>query len=243
MTEVNFRVIDIETTGMEPTDEVIEIGLTDVLWDVGAKTSTVGAPRSTLYGSAAPLGPEVKAVHHITDEMIAGRPLCLQRDLHHVAAGEGLPEAPLFLVAHNWSFEGQWFTPEILGATRAICTYKVALRLWGDAPGHGNQTLRYWLGLDLPEALAMPPHRAAPDAYVTAHILARMLQEVSVKEMVAWTLMPRFYATCPIGKHKGSAWSSVPHDYLTWMLRQQDMEADIVAAADDEIRRRRGEPA
>jgi len=35
--------------------------------------------------------------------------------------------------------------------------------------------LRYWRNLVLDPALAMPPHRAGPDAYVTACLLAELL--------------------------------------------------------------------
>lgn len=243
MTEVVFRVTDVETTGMEATDEVIEIGLTDLLWNVEAKSYTVGAPWSTLFGSTEPLKPEVMAIHHITDAQIAPLPKCDLSDIEITVTGAGDFGVPKFIVAHNFAFEAQWFTPEILGAVRAICTYKSALRLWPDAPGHSNQTLRYWLGMNLIEALAMPPHRAAPDSYVTACILGRMLQETSVKQLVAWTMMPRFYAVCPLAKHKGAKWSDVPAGYMEWMLKQPDMEADLKAAALGELQRRRGEPA
>ena len=50
---------------------------------------------------------------------------------------------------------------------------------------HSNQVLRYWLGLRLDADLAMPPHRAGPDAYVTAHLLLRMMALASVEQMIA----------------------------------------------------------
>ena len=52
----------------------------------------------------------------------------------------------------------------------------MALRVWPEAPRHSNQVLRYWRGMRLDHARAMPPHRAGPDAWVTAHILADLAQ-------------------------------------------------------------------
>ena len=70
-------------------------------------------------------------------------------------------------VAHKWAFEAQWLEDYLQGRP-AICTYKAALRLWPEAPGYSNQVLRYWLRpKDLNPAVASPPHRALPDAYVT----------------------------------------------------------------------------
>lgn len=243
MDPVRMRCIDLETTAMAPEDgEVIEIGYTDVIYHPDTKTVEIGHPTSLLFGHERPMPPDNRAIHHISPAELVGLPLCTEGMLRATATNE----APYCLVAHNWDFEGQWFTPDILGPTYLLCTYKVALRVLQDAPAFGNQALRYYLGLELDDALAMPPHRAAPDSYVTAHILAKLLETTRVSHMVAMTREPRFYATCPIGRHKGP-WGAVPFDYLKWMVNQptrtkanpDGMEADIQAAAHNEIEARR----
>ena len=103
--------------------------------------------------------------------------------------------------------------------------------------------MRYLLGLDLPDDLAMPPHRAGPDSYVTAHILAHMLKSERVRDLVAWTAEPRFLPRCPIGKHKGATWDAIPADYLQWIQRTADLDPDVKHAANLEMARRKGEPA
>jgi exodeoxyribonuclease X len=135
------------------------------------------------------------------------------------------------------------FIPDI--ATNSlpwICTLKVALRVWPDAPGHSNQILRYWRGLTLDAALAMPPHRAAPDACVTAHLLVELLKEVSVEQMIAWTAGPKLLPKVPFGKHRNSSWSTVPGDYLQWMVGQSEMDPDAIWCAQQELHRRKTEP-
>lgn len=148
-------------------------------------------------------------------------------------------DGAIVFAAHNAEFECKFLFPSI----PIICTYKSALRIWPEAPSHSNSALRYWLqdqGLIEPDhALTMPPHRAGPDAYVTAHILKALLVKATGREMVAWTKEPRLLPTCPIGKFRGKPWAEVEVGFLDWMLRQTDMDADFKWNANREIQRRR----
>jgi exodeoxyribonuclease X len=99
--------------------------------------------------------------------------------------------------------------------------------------------LRYWLGLDLDARYAMPPHRAGPDAFVTAHILVELLRAgTKIEDMVRWSsgraLLPRIN----FGKHKGAKWGDVPADYLQWIVIRSDMDRDAKANAKRELRAR-----
>lgn len=40
------------------------------------------------------------------------------------------------------------------------------------------------------------------------------------------------------GKHRGLKWVDIPIDYLQWMLRQTDMDADATWCASQELSRR-----
>lgn len=233
--KVLIRSIDLETAGMEPPASVLEIGWTDIEFDTDTKACEITKPASLLFKPKEDLTADNIAVHHLTPGMLAGYQPCEEKDLRLVtSAGQ-----PQFLVAFNAEFEQRWFTPEISGSARWICPMKVARRVWLDAPGYSNQTLRYWLGLDLPDDLAMPPHRAAPDSFVTAHIMAALLRIERVSAMVGWTLAPRYYATCPLRKHKDKPWDQIPADYLSWMLSATDMEDDLKLSARSELDRRR----
>jgi uncharacterized protein (DUF3820 family) len=44
--------------------------------------------------------------------------------------------------------------------------------------------------------------------------------------------------TLTFGKHRGQTWAQVPIDYLQWMVRQTDMDADTVWHAGKELVRR-----
>jgi exodeoxyribonuclease X len=148
----------------------------------------------------------------------------------------GRPDA---IAAHNAEFETKFFAAPV----PLICTYKAALRVWPDAPGHSNGSLRYWLedqGKIAPDhALTQPAHRAGPDAYVTAHILLALFNSGATgKEMVVWTKEPRLLPKCPLGKFRGKPWAEVEDGFLGWMLRQPTMESDLKWNAEREIARR-----
>lgn len=236
---VRMRVADCETSGLKRADgaEVVEWGWVDLLFDTETKAVEISLPQSLLFYPENGMPPEVSAVHHLTLKHLAGQPVHRDEDAGLLITSE----SPTFISAHNFcQMEAQWLTPELLGSTRAIDTLKCAAQIWPEAPSVGNQALRYWLGLDLDEETAAPPHRAGPDAWVTAHILARMLQTETVKDLVLWTMQPRKFWKCPIGKHYGEAWADIPHSYLTWITGNgNDLEPDIKAAAQDEINRRR----
>lgn len=234
MAEHIIRVVDLETTGMEPPAEVCEVGFCDLtLTDNGAWS--VGEPVSWLCGVSA-MPPEVRAVHHITMAEVAG----LEPFDPATFFGEEGGEAAAVIAAHNAEFEERWL--QVDGVMPLLCTYKAALRVWPEAPGHSNGVLRYWLEdqglLSLDHDTAMPPHRAGPDAYVTAHILKALLTRASAREMVAWTREPRLLPTCPIGKFRGKPWAEVEAGFLNWMLGQPTMEADLKWNARRELDRR-----
>lgn len=232
-----LRVVDFETNGIAPPDAVIEVGLCDLLqiddgWEVGQ-------PASTLFGCEK-LKPEVRAIHHISTAELTGRPLFDPVALVEESVGANV----VALVAHNWSFEGQWLSdPVVAGFVRTLCTYKAALRVWPDAPSHSNGALRYWLedqGLIAPDpALCQPAHRAGPDAYVTAHILKALLAQTTGREMIAWTREPALLPRCPIGDPwRGKPWAEVDGGFLNWMVKKP-VEPDLVWNAKRELERRR----
>ena len=102
-----------------------------------------------------------------------------------------------------------------------ICPLKAAYRMYPDAPSHKNQTLRYLFRLKLDDAFAMPPHRAGPDAYVTAHILADEPVAKPPATLIEWTRGPTLLpGQIKFGKHRGTKWGEIPLDYLEWLSRE-----------------------
>ncbi|WP_267550308.1 putative quorum-sensing-regulated virulence factor [Rhizobium rhizogenes] len=222
-----IRVVDFETTGF-PEDAVrgiCEVGYSDLSadWKVGVTTSF-------LVNPGHPIPPQTRAIHHISDADVVNS---VSQDvaLRTLMLGTGPGDA---FAAHNSKFEQAFFAG---GGFPWICTMQCAKHLFPDAPGYSNQTLRYWLGLDnhIDSALAMPPHRAGPDTYVTAHILSRLILTAggadyvmgpSVQKLITLSTMPVLLRDVPFGKHKGAKWADLPWDYLNWVANKSDLGAD-----------------
>lgn len=225
-----IRTVDLETTGMPPDAAVCEVGFCNILGDDDFGWN-VHSPISMIVDPGRPMPPEAQAVHHISDQDCEGAPPATD-------AFRMLMDGADVFVAHNAAFEREFFA----GGDRPwICTFKCARRAWPDLPSFGNQFLRYQLGLVLDHATAMPPHRAGPDAYVTAHILVDLLKEHSVKTLIDWTRMPVHYPRVPMTHAKGKRWDEIDAGLLSWFLKQDHVDSDIKAAARAEIKRRDGE--
>lgn len=229
-----FRCVDFETTGIPTETErhrLVEVGWTDVprmsdsLPDVMALD-----PVSELVNPGIPIPPNSSAEHHITDAMVkdARGPdaVCMR-----------LAEKTVdYYVAHKADFEREFWGG---GDTPWICTWKVALRVYQDAPSHKLQALRYWLRFDddpdFDVAAAMPAHRAGPDTYVDAFLLKSLMTKATVEQMVKWSSGPALLITCYMPKHKNKPWAQVGQEdpsYLTWILDKSDItDRDLRATA------------
>lgn len=219
-----IRTVDLETTGLEPTDKVVEIGAADLNTDLADEIIFAG---ETFINPGIPIPPLLSAIHHIIDGDVADA-LPWPNGAAGIFAGWGTGEAADAYAAHNAKFERQWITDDLTGGKPWICTYRCALRVWPELPGHSNQQLRYLLnpeGLD--RDLARDTHRSFPDAYVTAFILRELLKHATVVQLIAWSGEPALLPRVQFGKHRGEKWETVPADYLQWILRQADMGEDL----------------
>lgn len=217
------RVIDYETTGSPDEDhaEIIEFGRIDV----DLTTRAISNPWSSLCCPRGPIPAVTKAVHHITEADVADAPYA--RDLWEPFY-DGCGDNDI-LVAHNAAFERHFHD----GDGRCwIDTYKVARVVYPDAPKHSNQALRYLLDLPVERRLASPPHRALPDAYVTAHLLVEMLKHKTIDEMIHITKYPALLRRITFGtKAKGKTYEEAPIDYLEWIRDKSDMDEDTKFSA------------
>jgi DNA polymerase III epsilon subunit-like protein len=115
-----LRVIDLETTGMEPPAEIVEFGRADVVAD-GVRV-TIERPMTRLYRPLNGIPPEALAVHHITEaDFTADTPVCTPDRLRLAVWGGSAPDV---LVAHNAEFEQKFILP--------FGKHKGAV--WADAP-------------------------------------------------------------------------------------------------------------
>lgn len=224
---------DTETTGLDPVKDdaaVCELG-----WCVMEKKDGewfIKEPVSMLVDPMRPIPPQISAVHHLTNEDVEGEPPFSTAMAVMMVAGSGA-----VLCAFNARFEQQFITTPAVW----LCAYKCAVHLAPMAPSHGLQALRYWLNLDLNKEWVQHPHRASCDAYVCAALMKRMLVKMSVEQMLTVSENPVVLPRMPFGKNSKRKFSDIESDYLSWILKQTDMDADVVHSAFTELQRRRDE--
>lgn len=240
-------VVDFETTGLRPTEghTLVEIGRCDLIsvpdlfglpdWGQGE----IGDPMSIVVDPGRSIPPETSAIHHLIDEDCRGL-MPWREAIEMLRTGPGVTA----YAAHSASMEQQWLTPDLTGETPWVCTFKCALRAWTEAPGHSNQTLRYWLRpVGLNRAKAMPAHRAGPDAYVTSFTLRELLRLHPLHRLIEWSSEPALLVRVPFGKppaeggSRGMRWTEVDDSLLHWVACR-DFSEDILHTVRIEMARR-----
>lgn len=223
--------LDTETTGDSP-----EKG--DRLLQLGYRT-TEGEDVDELFDPGLPIAYGAMAVHHITEEMISGKPTFKGSETH-VKLQKLLEDH--VLVAHNAPFDYGFLKVEGITASWIIDTYKVAyavLELDQDGEpltSHALQYLRYALGLDVKDATA---HDAFGDILVLEklfyYLLEKMKAEKTDKEVIAEMInissKPMLLRTMRFGKHRGKTFAEVYQeapDYLDWLSKQPDLDENLL---------------
>jgi len=210
---MTFRVIDTETCGLD--GGIVEIATVDLI------DGAIVKPMSDLVSPDRPISHEAMAIHHITEEMVDGKP--------RIAAVIGKYHGSPYYVAHNAAFD-RGVLPEMHG--QWICTLKLAQALYPNIR-YSNQYLRYALKLDVTVPEGLYPHRALYDCYVTAALLKRIIADSgwSVEKMLEISNSPTLLRTLKFGKYRGQKIEDIAQqdpDYLRWMLKSiKDLSGDM----------------
>ena len=203
-----LRVIDTETTNFE--GGIVEIASVDIV------NGVICNPMSDLVRPPEEIGFAAMAIHHITEDMVADAPLISDVIGRYLGAD--------VYVAHNAAFD-KGKLPQIDAPW--ICTLKLARKLYPELESHGNQYLRYCLGLkpDVPEGLYA--HRALYDCYITAALLLDIMHVSGWRpeEMATITGRPALLTTFTFGKYRGKAVAEIAENdpgYLRWLFNNLD---------------------
>ncbi|WP_213993823.1 exodeoxyribonuclease X [Sodalis sp. dw_96] len=208
-----LRVIDTETTSLE--GGVVEIASVDIV------NGVICNPMNDFVNPGEPISFEAMSIHHITEEMVSAAPTIREVIGRYLGADA--------YVAHNAKFD-QSKLPQITAPW--ICTLKLSRKLYPEFESHGNQYLRYRLGLKPALPAGLHAHRALYDCYVTAELLIYMgsLAKWTMRQMREISNAPSLLHTMRFGKHKGKLFSEIAvidPQYLRWLLSTSDLDEDL----------------
>jgi DNA polymerase III epsilon subunit-like protein len=211
--------LDTETTGNLPEDKLCQL-----CYKVEEKLV------NELYKPDRPISIESMAVHHITEKMVAGKPVFKGspefRELQDLIDSGGI------VIAHNAKFDVGMLEKEGIKVGKTIDTFRVARHLDKDGkiPSYRLQYLRYLLGIEV-EAVA---HDAMGDVLVLEKLFERLLKkimetenisrETAIDQMVDISSHPVIFKFFTFGKYKNDSVEDVAkkdRGYLEWLLAQK----------------------
>ncbi len=225
-----FICLDCEATGLAiESEEIIEIAVVKFTFD------EILEQFETLVDPERPIPPESTAVHHITDQMVKGKP----------KIGSVLPKVfemigSYPIMGHNIGFDLSLIMasakkreiPCPIKMENSIDTVRMG-RLYAESPSNKLEDLRKHF--NIPEEGA---HRAMNDVIVNIKVFKYLAKEFKSKDDIMKRLRePILLKTMPLGKHKGKPFKELPIDYIHW-ASHQDFDKDLLFSLQDEKRKR-----
>lgn len=226
-----FICIDCESTGLEvEKDRIIEIAI--------AKFNFEGIIESfeTLIDPEMTIPEESIKIHHISDELVKGKPKIKEELPKLLKMANSYP-----IVGHGISFDINLITNEAkrnqvpccIAENTTIDTLRLA-RLYGESPINSLENLRKHFNIEEETA-----HRAMSDVLVNIAVFKQLSKSFSTLEKLLERLKkPILLRTMPLGKHKGRKFSEIPLEYLLWAAKK-DFDMDLAFSIQTELKNRR----
>jgi len=226
-----FICLDCETTGLEAsTDRMIEIAVCLFTF------SGISESFETLIDPEI-LIPEVTiAIHHITDDMVKGKPKAadvLRKVLEmvgsHIIVGHGIKMDIAFISEECKRAR----IPCKIHENPLIDTLRMA-RLYGQSPVNSLERLRQHFNVADEGA-----HRAMSDVIVNIEVFKHLANGFNtVKDLQKRLERPILLKKMPLGKHKGRPFSEIPIEYLQWAVRK-DFDMDLIFSLKTALKNRK----
>lgn len=232
MNKSTFVCIDCETTGLDPIkDQIIEVAV------VKFNLETILEEFESLIDPGCPIPETSIAIHHITPEMVFGKP----------KIGDLLPVLLELIGKHTIVGHGVSFDIELLAVAADrlglahnlrynlfFDTLRMA-RIYGESPTNSLEKLRQHFNIEAEGA-----HRAMNDVIVNVEVFKYLARHYKTTTQLSETLSrPIQMKTMPLGKHKGRALKEIPIEYLKWAAHK-DFDGDLLFTIRTELKRRKG---
>lgn len=218
---MTILLLDTETTDIDNARLV----------QLAYKNMATGAIVNEYFKPPVPISFGSMAVHHITNEMVADKPVFVQ-SAHFAQLADFLKDG--VVVAHNAPFDIQVLRNEGIIVPTHIDTLRVARHVLPTSQ-HALQYLRYALGLKVAPVTA---HDALGDILVLEALYEHLVKAVAekysltngdeiTKKMIALTRTPVLLTTLGFGKYRGKTYEEVAKfdpGYLEWLLGSESQK-------------------
>ncbi len=226
-----FICLDCETTGLaSESDQIIEIALVRFTFETTIDSF------ETLIDPQITINPESIAIHHITDEMVKGKPK-IQEVMpkiiefigKDIIVGHGINNDIAFICAAAKQHQ----IPCRLHAHPFIDTLRLA-RLYGESPTNSLEKLRQHFNIAEEGA-----HRAMSDVIVNIEVFKYLsLRYKTTEDLMHRLKSPILLRAMPLGKHKGRPFPDIPVEYLRWAANQ-NFDQDLLFSIKSELKKRK----
>ena len=209
---------DTETTGLTDPIKMIESAEIGISLENGVVVCNDLMVRRWCRGK--PIEYAAMAKHYIEDEDVANEISC-----DEFKFGDDVE----YIVGHNidydWKVVG---SPDI----RRICTLALARKLW-KGESHKLLSMIYMLEREFAHNNARHAHTAKVDTKMVVLLLNHIIPKLGVTSFEQLWLeseKARIPDTMTFGKHKGILIKDVPKDYVSWYLKQPNVDEYLVRA-------------
>ncbi|SDX98423.1 exonuclease domain-containing protein [Acinetobacter kyonggiensis] len=213
-------ILDTETHTLN--GQPIEIAYAPIQIHDGKLTLDKSQIFDQLYRVDEPISYAAMAVHHILESELVDQP-------HYTSFS--LPQDTTYIIGHNIDYDIRALEKCGVDTSKikAICTLALARLVWPDAEAHNISALIYMITKGSAKARDMikKAHRADMDIILTANILMHEIHHLkiqTIEELYTTSEDARIPRTINFGKHRGTAITDLPADYMQWLLRQEDLD-------------------
>lgn len=226
-----FICLDCETTGLDASlDRIIEIALSKFTFTAILESYETLIDPNCLIPEAS------IAIHHITNEMVQGKPSIadvlphiLETIDRHIIIGHGVGLDIDFICQEASRHQ----IPCKLHANQKIDTLRMA-RLYGESPVNSLESLRQHFNIASEGA-----HRAMSDVIVNIEVFKYLSANFkTTKQLIERLEKPIQLKVMPLGRYKGRIFSDIPLEYLKW-AQHKDFDQDLLFSIRSELKKRK----
>ena len=215
---MNALILDTETHDLNGYP--IEIAYAPCSFEQGVLVINQGEVFDEYFSCPEPIALGALATHHILETDIAEKP---SFDTFR------MPQGVQYLIGHNIDYDItaiQKCQPDF--TVKGICTLALCRMVWPELP-HTLSAMYYHVmdDLELARKHLRHAHNAKADIYFTGVILKTLVEQLGIKDMNSLYIMSetaRIPKYITFGKHKGAAIKDLDPSYVTWLLRQDDLD-------------------